>query len=114
MTGEKGTMVGPEVQNGKISLDMLAKMTGFPIELIKDEVFHGQNTEEVSLEELRAAMLSYIDSTMLIENEKKKNQKTPATSGVFRFWVPINSFHYPTKLLQYNHRFKFISRIPIL
>lgn len=51
--------------NGKITLEMLSKMTGFPIELIKEEVFKNQNSDEVSIEELRAAMLSYIDSTML-------------------------------------------------
>jgi hypothetical protein len=50
---------------GKISLEMLSKLTGFPIELIKEEVFKNQNSDEVSIEELRAAMLSYIDSSML-------------------------------------------------
>jgi hypothetical protein len=53
-------------QNGKVSLEVLAKMTGFPIEMIKEEIFKGNSSHEVSLEELRTAMLSYIDSTMLI------------------------------------------------
>lgn len=70
MTGEKETMAGPEVQNGKVSLQTLANMTGFPVELIKDEVFHGQDMEQVSLEELRSAMLRFIDSTMLIDDQK--------------------------------------------
>lgn len=50
---------------GKISLEALAKLTGFPVEMIQDEVFSGKSTSEVSLEELRSAMLNYIDSTML-------------------------------------------------
>ncbi len=56
--------------SGKISLEVLAKMTGFPIEVIKEEIFKGQDGSEVSLEELRSAMLSYIDSAMLIEDQK--------------------------------------------
>jgi hypothetical protein len=58
-------------KNGKISLEVLAKMTGFPVEMIKDEIFRGQgNDQEVSLDDLRAAMLSYIDSTMLIKEDQ--------------------------------------------
>ena len=69
MTGENGTMVGPESKNGKVSLETLANMTGFPIEMIQAEVFQGKNTNEVSLEDLRVAMLSFIDSTMLIKED---------------------------------------------
>ncbi len=59
-------------KDGKISLEVLAKMTGFPIEMIKEEIFQGKETqEEVSLDELRSAMLSYIDSTMLTQDEEK-------------------------------------------
>lgn len=58
-------------QNGKISLEALAKITGFPIEMIKEEIFKGQNDQEVSLEDLRTAMLSYIDSTMLLVGDDK-------------------------------------------
>ena len=61
---------GVDTQNGKVSLEVLAKMTGFPVEMIKEEIFKGQNDQEVSLEDLRSAMLSYIDSTMLISEEK--------------------------------------------
>lgn len=65
------TTNGHDVEkNGKVSLEVLAKMTGFPVELIKEEIFRGETTEQVSLEELRAAMLSYIDSTMLMTDEK--------------------------------------------
>jgi hypothetical protein len=60
-----------EDNNGKISLEALAKMTGFPIEMIKEEIFQGQNDQDVSLDELRKAMLSYIDSTMLLVGDDK-------------------------------------------
>ena len=53
-------------KNSKISMEALAKMTGFPVEMIKEEIFKGQNDQEVSLEDLRTAMLSYIDSTMML------------------------------------------------
>ena len=56
---------------GKISLEALSKMTGFPIEMIKSEVFLGKDQQEVSLDELRQAMLSYIDSTMLLVGDDK-------------------------------------------
>ncbi len=71
MMAEKEAKVGPETQNGKISLEALAKMTGFPVEMIKEEVFKGQDGHEVSLDDLRSAMLSYIDSTMLLVGEEK-------------------------------------------
>lgn len=70
MTTDNQTMAGSEVKDGKVSLETLAKMTGFPVELIKEEVFNGEVSSQVSLEELRAAMLSYIDSTMLMSDEK--------------------------------------------
>ncbi len=70
MTTDNQTTAGSEVKDGKVSLETLAKMTGFPVELIKEEVFNGEVSSQVSLEELRAAMLSYIDSTMLINDEK--------------------------------------------
>ncbi len=55
-------------RGGKISLEMLAKLSGFPVDLIKEEIFRGSPAEQVSLEELRSAMLSYIDSAMLTED----------------------------------------------
>lgn len=71
MTVENLATVGSEERNGKVSLEVLARMTGFPVEMIKEEIFQGQGTgTEVSLEELRSAMLSYIDSTMLMDNQK--------------------------------------------
>jgi hypothetical protein len=64
------TTNGPDEKETKISLEELASMTGFPIEMIQEEIFQGLGTEDVSLSELRAAMLNYIDSTMLMENTK--------------------------------------------
>lgn len=57
-------------EKGRISLETLAKMTGFPVEMIKEEIFHGKDSEEISLEDLRSAMLTYIDSTILMKDEK--------------------------------------------
>ncbi len=60
---------GTEVKASKISLTTLAEMTGFPAELIQQELFSSESDTQndgVSLEDLRKAMLSYIDSAMLI------------------------------------------------
>lgn len=70
MTMNDQNIVRSEEKVGKVSLDLLAKMTGFPIEIIKEEVFKGEDLQQVSLEALRSAMLNYIDSTMLIEDQK--------------------------------------------
>lgn len=71
MMTENEAKVGPETQNGKISIEALAKMTGFPVEMIKEEIFKGQEGQDISLDDLRSAMLSYIDSTMLLVGEEK-------------------------------------------
>ncbi len=56
----------------KVSLDELSKMTGFPVEMIEKELFIGRSEdEEISLESLRAAMLNFIDSTLLDEKVVK-------------------------------------------
>jgi hypothetical protein len=70
MTDTNQTTNGSEEMSGKVSLEMLAKMTGFPVEVIKEEIFKGEASDQISLESLRAAMLSYIDSTMLINDQK--------------------------------------------
>jgi hypothetical protein len=70
MIDNNQTTNGSEEKNGKVSLEVLAKMTGFPVEVIKEEIFKGDASDQISLESLRAAMLSYIDSTMLINDEK--------------------------------------------
>ncbi len=70
MTTELTTNGHANESKGRISLETLAKMTGFPAEMIKDEIFQGKGSEDISLEELRAAMLTYIDSTILNKEEK--------------------------------------------
>ncbi len=60
---------GTEMRASKISLNTLAEMTGFPAELIQQELFLSEESAEVegvSLEQLRKAMLSYIDSAILV------------------------------------------------
>ena len=52
-------------EDQKVNLKAFAEMTGFPVELIKKELLQDENTDELSLEELRAAMVSYLDSTMM-------------------------------------------------
>ena len=59
---------GLEAKTEKVSLETLSKLTGFPVEMIKDEVFNGE-MGDVSLDELRSAMLTYIDSTMMLVSE---------------------------------------------
>ena len=67
---EQMNPVAGQETNKKVSLAELSKMTGFPVELIQQELFLGkESVEGVSLEELRAAMLNFIDST-LINDEK--------------------------------------------
>jgi hypothetical protein len=70
MTTEMTTDGLTDKNTGRISLETLSKMTGFPVEMIKDEIFQGKGTEEISLEDLRSAMLTYIDSTILMKDEK--------------------------------------------
>lgn len=49
-----------------IELSSLADLTGFPVEMIKKELFDSSlDSEKISLAELRKAMVSYIDQTML-------------------------------------------------
>jgi len=64
------TTVGQIDEGSKVSLEVLAKMTGFPIEIIKEELLAGTSDNEISMDELRSAMLSYIDSTMLMTKDK--------------------------------------------
>lgn len=70
MTTNNQNTSSEEKAGGKVSLEVLAKMTGFPVELIKEEIFKGESADQVSLEDLRSAMLSYIDSTMLVNDNQ--------------------------------------------
>lgn len=50
----------------EVDLEKFAQMAGFPLELVKKELFGDRDMDvEVSLEELRMAMLNYLDDTML-------------------------------------------------
>ena len=56
-------------KDDKVNLERFAELTGFPLELIRKELFSTKETSgEISLEELRGAMLAYLDSTMLTAN----------------------------------------------
>lgn len=70
MTAENLTKVGEEEMSGKVSLEKLATMTGFPVEVIKEELFNGEADSQISLDDLRSAMLKYIDSTMLTQDNQ--------------------------------------------
>jgi hypothetical protein len=70
MTKENSTKVGQIDKDTTISLEVLSKMTGFPVELISQEIFKNSTSAEVSVEDLRAAMLSYIDASLLMSKDK--------------------------------------------
>jgi hypothetical protein len=70
MTKENSTKVGQIDKDTTISLEVLSKMTGFPAELISQEIFKNSTSGEVSVEDLRAAMLSYIDASLLMSKDK--------------------------------------------
>ena len=61
--------------NSPIPIELNAALMGhvkvLGIEMIKEEIFKGQNDQEVSLDDLRSAMLTYIDSTMLLVGDDK-------------------------------------------
>ena len=50
----------------KVDLDQFASMVGFPVELIKKELFESAEaeTDEITMDQLRAVMLKYLDKTM--------------------------------------------------
>lgn len=61
-------------KNGKtedkenICLEEFAKMAGFPLDLVKKELFENEEQpKDLSLSELREAMLGYLSSTMMEE-----------------------------------------------
>ena len=51
----------------KVSLRDFADLVGFPEELIRKELLVGSNINELELEDLREAMLGYLNKTMLEE-----------------------------------------------
>lgn len=52
--------------NQQVDINSFAEMVGFPAELIKKELFQSNiNQDQITIDELRAAMLKYIDSAMI-------------------------------------------------
>ena len=51
----------------KVDLNSFAELTGFPVDLIKNELLMDQNQEDINLDELREAMLQYLNKTMMEE-----------------------------------------------
>jgi hypothetical protein len=70
MTIENSTKAGLEEKSPTITLELLSKMTGFPVELISEEIFKNHQPGEVSIDDLRSAMLAYIDASLLINKDK--------------------------------------------
>jgi len=58
-------------KNQMVTLESLSSLTGFPVEMIKHELFNDAdiNGEKISLDQLRSAMVSYIDETMLTDEK---------------------------------------------
>lgn len=62
------TEIGTQSAVEKTNLAELSKLTGFPIKMIKDELLLSQDeNQEVSIEELREAMLKFIDQSFKFE-----------------------------------------------
>jgi hypothetical protein len=61
----------PEPQaETKVSVEALSALTGFPREMIQEELLEGRLDESISLNDLRQAMLNLIDSTLLQDAQK--------------------------------------------
>jgi hypothetical protein len=55
-------------ENQTVDLTSFANMAGFPVELVKKELFaNSEDSDQVSLASLRNAMLNYLDTAMLQE-----------------------------------------------
>ena len=53
----------PSSESEVVSLGTLAELTGFPVDYIKRELFlDGETTEGLSVEDLRAKVLAYLNS----------------------------------------------------
>lgn len=55
-----------------VTLKSLSDLTGFPVKMIKEELFSDAQLDEetVSLDDLRSAMMTYLDQTMLEEQSE--------------------------------------------
>lgn len=54
-----------EDQNTQVNIESLASLAGLPLDLVKKELFENADCDNVSLEEIRAAMTKYIDKAMI-------------------------------------------------
>jgi hypothetical protein len=54
-------------ENQNVDLRKFADMAGFPIELVKKELFESneESEESISLDKLRQAMINYLNKNML-------------------------------------------------
>ena len=52
----------------KVNLSNFAELAGFPVELIKNELLVDKNQDDINLDDLREAMLKYLNKTMLADN----------------------------------------------
>lgn len=54
-----------------VTLKSLSDLTGFPVKMIKEELFNESQVGDdgVSLDALRKAMVSYLDQTMLEDED---------------------------------------------
>lgn len=62
--------------NDSITLESLSDLTGFPVDMIKKELFESSEiseSQEIPLQELRSAMMSFIDESMLETAKKELN-----------------------------------------
>ncbi|MBD65681.1 MAG: hypothetical protein CME62_10775 [Halobacteriovoraceae bacterium] len=54
------------LETQKVDITEFANMVGFPVELIKKELFIDEaNQEDFTMADLRTAMMKYLDKTML-------------------------------------------------
>lgn len=52
-----------------VDIENFAELVGFPSELIKKELFNNkENDNAITMDELRAAMLKYLDKAMINED----------------------------------------------
>ncbi len=51
----------------KVNLSNFAELAGFPVELIKNELLVDKNQDDINLDDLREAMLKYLNKTMMAD-----------------------------------------------
>lgn len=67
MTNETTNLAQGLEAETRITLQSLSELTGFPVEMINQELFLGSEKiaqDGISIEQLRSAMLHFIDDTL--------------------------------------------------